>query len=193
MEHYLQTLIWTMFFIVIVEMLFPSSDIKKYLKLVLSFIVLYSIISPIIDIVTASQLVPGERFSHYVNYYQSSLGQDVAYGDYEDEVSKQKEGMLAIYKAQMEKQVKVTIEKHVDVEVCDIELEAEGNTVPYEMTSVSLEVAYKEAGNGFGIGLGEKSESIVLDQDVLEKQIKNCLKDFYNWDNTNIYITVQEN
>ena len=42
------------------------------------------------------------------------------------------------------------------------------------------------------MGIGDKTESLVLDQSALEKEIKKCINNFYNVDNTNIYIIVQD-
>ncbi|MGL4799184.1 MAG: stage III sporulation protein AF, partial [Cellulosilyticaceae bacterium] len=156
------------------------------------FIVIFTLLGPIIDFVTGTSLVPGDTVSQYINYYQAELGQEVTYSTYEDEVEKQKEGMLAIYGAQLEEQTRNWVEKNVEVDVVGIEVIPVMEESGFGVESVALEVAYKDS-DGIGFGIGSKSESIVLDQDVLEKQIKNCLNTFYNWDNTNIYITVQEN
>ena len=34
MKQYLMMIIWTMLFVIVVEMIFPSSDLKKYLKII---------------------------------------------------------------------------------------------------------------------------------------------------------------
>lgn len=194
MQEYLQMLIWTMLFVVIVEMVFPSSDIKKYLKLVLGFIVLYIIASPIVDVITKSQLVPGDSVEDYVKYYQSSLGQEVIYSDFEEEKESQLNGMVAIYTSQIEEQVKQLVESEVDIEVTEVSAQTILQDQQFGVETLEIVVARKEAEEAmFAIEIGDKSESIALSDANLEKEIKNCINNFYNWDNTNIYIIVQDN
>ena len=194
MGQYLQMIIWTMLFVVVIEMVFPSSDMKKYLKLILGFVVIYIIVGPIVDFLVGRDILPEERVANYISYYQNQLTQGVVGSDYDEEITSQKTGMVAIYKANVEEQAKALIEKNIPVEVCEIAIETGEDEAAFEIESLTLEVAYLENGeNKFGLGLGSKEESIVLHKENLENQIKKCLNDFYNWDNTNIYITVQEN
>ena len=183
-----------MLFVVVVEMLFPSSEIKKYLKLVLGFIVIYVVLSPLVDLANRTKLSPEANLWEQISYYQSNFGQDTSYITYEGEVEKQQEGMRTIYEEQLAESARRIIEKNVDVEVVTIEVQTYSEAGMYEVSRVELEVAYHyPVQETFGIGIGAKDESIVLSTEVLEKQIKNCLNNFYNWDNSNIYITVQEN
>ena len=57
MKQYLMMIIWTMLFVIVVEMIFPSSDLKKYLKIVLGFVMVYMIASPMIKLITSTPLL----------------------------------------------------------------------------------------------------------------------------------------
>lgn len=188
MKDYLLVIIWTMLFVIIIEMIFPASDLKKYLKLVLGFIMVYIIASPIIKVVTSTPLVEAGSLSGYVQFYEQQLSEG-QYTSYEEERKKQEENVLSIYKDQMESQIKTLIETNLPVEVEAFSSETTLEGSHFSITSLEIEIAFKEDEALFGIG--DKSKSIVLDQTLLEKEIKNCINDFYNVDNANIYITVQ--
>ncbi len=187
---YIRGIIWVMFFVVIVEMLFPSSDMKKYLKIVLGFIVLYTIVEPVAVVLTTAHVVPEDRITHAIMYYQRQLGTDVAYSAYEEERAKQEEGILAIYTEQLEKEVLRIVEGIEGAKVEDITIEATYEVGQYQVQAIYLDVGYETPTSL--IQIGNKDDSIVLDEGLFKKRIKNSLNDFYNWDNTNIYITVQE-
>ena len=189
MKQYLMMIIWTMLFVILVEMIFPSSDLKKYLKMVLGFVIVYIIASPMIKFITSTPLLEAGSLSGYVQFYESQF-QEGRYTPYEEERKKQEESMLAIYKEQIESQLKGLIETNLPVEVEELSSEATLDGSHFNLDSLEIEVTLKEKEHL--VGFGDKTESLLLDQDILEKEIKNCINDFYNLDNTNIYIIVQD-
>ena len=70
MKDYMQILIWTMLFIILVEMIFPASEFKKYLKLLLGFIIIYTIFTPIVK----GGFWNEAKYDEYVRYYQEQVG-----------------------------------------------------------------------------------------------------------------------
>lgn len=189
MKQYLMMIIWTMLFVILVEMIFPSSDLKKYLKMVLGFVIVYIIASPVIKLITSTPLIEAGSLSGYVQFYESQF-QEGRYTPYEEERKKQEESMLLIYKEQVENQIKGLIESTLPVEVQSLSTEATLEGSRFDLEYLEIEITLKEEESL--IGVGNKAESFVLDQSVLEKEIKNCINDFYNLDNTNIYIIVQD-
>lgn len=189
MKAYLLVIIWTMLFIIIIEMIFPSSELKKYLKLVLGFIMMYIIASPIIQVVTSTPWVEAGSLSGYVQFYEEQF-MEGKYTSYDEERKKQEEGVLAIYKEQMENQIKGLIETNLPVVVEALSSETKMEEGQFNIDSLEIEIAFKEEDSLFG--LGEKSQSVVLDHGLLEKEIKKYINDFYNVDNANIYIIVQD-
>lgn len=189
MKQYLLIIIWTMLFVIVVEMIFPSSELKKYLKLVLGFVMVYIIASPVIKVITSTPLLESGSLSSYVQFYEGQLSNG-QYTPYEEERKKQEENVLAIYKEQVESQLTAMIETNLPVEVEALSSEAKLEGSHFSIDSIEIELAFKEEEHIFGVG--DKSESFVLDQSLLEKEIKKYINDFYNVDNTNIYIIVQD-
>lgn len=199
MREYIQILIWTMLFVIVVEMIFPDTDFKKYIKLITGLLVIYIVFSPILK----SKLLSGIAYKDIVIAYQDRLGEPTD-ALYESVFGKQQEKLNEMRQEQTEKEIIQILEKNLDITVLEASTtfkEGEENWVP---ENISLVVAYgkreeptlKIGGKAIRvpqIKIGEKDESIRLEQKNLENQIKSCLKDFYNVDNFNIYITVQKN
>lgn len=194
MREYLQVLIWTMLFVVMVELFFPSSDLKKYLKLVIGFIVVYTIISPIIGIVT--EVRQKDTFESYMMYYQEKLGTSPQYSEFEEEQMRQQESLRDVYEAQLQTQVKQLLEKNLPIHVISVDAKMSENNMDFSVEEVNLVVTPKsEQGSGSisvpKIKIGDKNESFTLNDQHVQNEIKKYLKEVYNWDNDNIYITVQ--
>ena len=189
MKEYLLTIIWTMLFVVIVEMIFPVSELKKYLKLVLSFIVLAVIVNPIMTLFVNQDWIEMTGPKEYINFYQKQFEKG-EYTPYEIEKQKQEEYLKEIYKDQVEAQVKLLIESKLPVQVESLSssIILEGSHI--DISEMTIEVMAKE--NESFINIGNKSESFVLNEEHVKNQIKKCINDFYNVDNANIYIIVQD-
>ncbi|MGL4737715.1 MAG: stage III sporulation protein AF [Cellulosilyticaceae bacterium] len=193
MNGYLQLLIWTMLFVVLIEMFFPSNDLKKYLKLVLGFIVVYTIISPVIKVVT--EVRDKDTFESYVMYYQEQLGTKPAYSEFEAEQSRQQESLRDVYEKQITEQVELMLEKTFPITVCNVRIEMSDDNMDFSVKEVDLVIQTKETkGEAVSvprIKIGEKDESFTLNDQHVKDEIKKYLKEVYNWDKDNIYITVQ--
>lgn len=189
MKAYLLVIIWTMLFVIIIEMIFPASDLKKYLKLVLGFIIMYIIAGPIIRVVTSTPWVESGSLAGYVQFYEEQLTEG-KYTSYDEERKKQEEEVLVIYEEQMEKQIKNLIETNLPVEVEGFSSKTTLEGGHFNIDLLEIEVVLKEEDSLFGVG--SKPESMVLNQSLLEKEIKKYINDFYNVDNANIYIIVQD-
>ncbi len=189
MTDYMEILIWTMLFVVVIEMIFPSSHLQKYIKLILGFIVIYTILGPIIK----GGLFEQGKYDYYVAYYQDQFDLTTDKGvhmeDYEQELL---ESFTTQEKSKIIKQVEGALD--VTVEMIEVFATLEGY-VP-TTNEIILAVSYNQEEGGLiiipKIKIGEKDESIKLEEENLEKEIKNLLSDFYNWDNVNIYILVQD-
>lgn len=187
MKAYIELLIWTMLFVLVIEMIFPSSDLKKYLKLVLGFIVVYTILSPLLT----SKWIGTTSYEEYVKYYAKQLTVDTRY---EEEVVGQMQSTGKFYEEQLEKTLKNTIQEQLDVQVTAIDVVVRNQDL--EVENVYLTVVENRSSKEIFIPcikIGEKTESMGVQESNTEKEIKNCLKNFYNLKTANIHITVQEN
>lgn len=183
MSDYLQYLIWMMLFVIVIEMIFPDLSYKKYLKLVLGCILIYTMLKPIVSLIQ----VDGSDYKAYVEKYQQVLqvaqdGQEL----YETQLEDQRESLERFYQTSM----KQCIEQQVEVSVLDLRLTTENG----EIERVDLVVGEKNAPIKIGtIHIGDKSKTLDGDEEILKNKIKTCLCDFYNVQVRNIYITVQKN
>ncbi len=194
MSHYLQMLVWTMFFVVLVEMTFPDSDIKKYLKFVLSFLVLYVVVSPLVEPVISTQYMPGNALENYIQYYQEYVGDEISYSPIEDERQRQEKGLLELYTVQLQQHATQLLQTQLpDLEIKRLEIETEMGAEGIGIEAIEVNGIYTSQEAAFEVGIGNKNESPVIGDEWLKKEIEKCLNDFYNLDNTNIYITVQMN
>lgn len=193
MRSYLQMLIWTMFFVVMVEMIFPNSDIKKYLKFVLSFIVLYVIVAPLIECIIGTKYMPGESLENYVQYYQDYVGDEIAYSSIETERERQEKGLVELYTLQLQEQMIQLLEAQIEkIKIEDIEVDILLDNEGVVIDAIDLTVLQEEA-QRIDVRIGNKNESTVLHEEQLKKEIETCLNNFYTLDSTNIYITVPMN
>ncbi|QEH68916.1 stage III sporulation protein AF [Cellulosilyticum sp. ST5] len=184
MRGYLQMLIWMMLFVIIIEMIFPDSAYRKYIKLILGCILIYTMLQPIIGLVKGGH----NSYDDYVKYYEARLsGGETALLEYNNQLESQQQVLKRYY----EEGIRSTVEKEFDVKVQAISLSYEGN----ELEEITLTVGKNRSGK-IHIGtihIGNKSDTLDGDEENLKNKIKTCLSDFYNVQVCNIHITVQKN
>lgn len=184
MSEYLQYLIWMMLFVIVIEMIFPDSSYRKYIKLVLGCILVYTMLSPIIQWIR----IDGENYKDYVQDYQKLLG--IESGGVAESYDEQVKQQQAILEAMYQKNMTQTIEEQFDIKVVSLQLKMKDS----QMEQVNLTVTRSDASIQVGeIHIGDKSHSADGADEALKNKIKTCLNDFYNVQDSNIYITVQKN
>ena len=183
MSSYLQYLIWMMLFVIVIEMIFPDSSYRKYIKLVLGCILIYTMLKPIASFVQ----VDGADYEDYVKKYQILLsGEDREGKSYEDELNRQQQTLQEVYEISM----KDYIEQEVEVRVAWIQISWNED----EMENIELIVEKPSEALKIGeIHIGDKSNTIDGSEEELKNKIKTSLSNFYNVQVCNIHITVQKN
>lgn len=183
MSGYLQYLIWMMLFVIVIEMIFPDSSYRKYIKLVLGCILVYTLLRPIVSFIK----VDGADYDDYVKKYQMLLKEQNIEGyDYQAEKERQQETLQEVYQSS----VKGYIEQAAEVEVVWLELAWHED----ELTGIEATVTKPSDTIKIGeIHIGGKDEGVDGDEEKLKNKIKTCLSDFYNVQVQNIHITVQKN
>lgn len=182
MNDYFKLLIWMILFAIVIEMIFPDSSYRKYIKLVLGCILVYTLLTPIVSLIK----VDGADYKDYVERYEKLLENEEIIGDYEEQVAKGQEDLEEAYKHS----IKTLIEQQVEVSVQDVNLK----TLNHEISRIDLVVGKKEDHIHIGtIHIGDKSHMVDGAEEQLKNKIKTCLCDFYNVQVQNIYITVQKN
>ncbi|ONI37680.1 hypothetical protein AN639_00800 [Candidatus Epulonipiscium fishelsonii] len=187
MRDYMEILIWTMLLIVIIEMIFPTSHLQKYIKLILGFILIYTILSPIIK----GGLFKEGTYDKYVKNYQDQINLVTEEGrsmkEYEME-------LLEIYSTQEKDKISGAIKK-LDMEVVSLDVDTSLEGYTPDIIGINLVVRQKKEDVGKiiipRIKIGNKDD-INKTSAKIENDIKNLLSDFYNWDKVNIHIIVQD-
>lgn len=194
MREYMQMFIWIMLFVIVIEMIFPDSDYKKYLKLVLGCIIIYTIMKPIVQFIP----VQGQTYDHYVSDYQKKLSEGLGYQNTLENYDEQIKSQQDTLKETFSENIKKVIEKECDIGVKRVDMEWHEGTYEVELAKIDLVVGvYEKEGGNINripqIKIGNKSSSISADEENLKIKIKTCLQNFYNVPSCNIHITVQKN
>lgn len=195
MVAYLQITIWVMLFVIVIEMIFPDSDYRKYLKLVLGCIIIYILFRPIANLVLADP----NSYDHLVKSYETQLStnsqDDSIQKEYKRILSKQKEVLDDAYK----QTIKNAIESQVGVQVVSCKIGFKEDTVNQTLEIDKIEIVVKEKDkNGKKmplpeVGIANKNDEVIAQEEKLKNKIKTCLENFYIVQDCNIYITVQKN
>ncbi|ONI45202.1 hypothetical protein AN640_04890 [Candidatus Epulonipiscium fishelsonii] len=187
MRDYMEILIWTMLLVVIIEMIFPTSHLQKYIKLIMGFILIYTILSPIIK----GGLFKEGIYDKYVQNYQDQINLVTEEGrsmkEYEVE-------LLEIYSIQEKNKITGVVNK-LNMEIVSLEVETSLEGYTPDVTGINLVVRKNQEDNDKifipKIKIGNKND-INKSTSKIENDIKNLLSDFYNWDKVNIHIIVQD-
>ncbi len=183
MSSYLQYLIWMMLFVIVIEMIFPDSSYRRYIKLVLGCILIYTMLKPIASLVQ----VNGADYEAYVKKYQMMLSGNGSIGNnYEEELNRQQESLQGVYETSMKDYIEQEVEVHVVwLQISWNDDEMEGVDLIVERPSKTLKIGE--------IHIGNKSNTIDGSEEELKNIIKTSLSNFYNVQVCNIHITVQKN
>lgn len=183
MSSYLQYLIWMMLFVIVIEMIFPDSSYRKYIKLVLGCILIYTMLKPVATFIK----VDGSDYEDYVKKYQMLLTKDSSIGEnYEEELNRQQNTLRAVYETSM----KEYIEQEATVRVSWLQISWNEDEIE------RIDLTVEEPSKIFKIGeihIGDKSKTVDGSEEELKNKIKTSLSNFYNVQVRNIYITVQKN
>ncbi len=182
MGQYLQYLIWVMLFVIVLEMVFPDNSYKKYLKLVLGCILIYTILSPVVKVLH----INSNKFDDYVLEYQQIFAMDNSQAaSYDEELQYQEDMLDEIY----EKSITTYIEENFNVEVYDIDVSFDNDAI----SSIDIGVRKPLISDKVGtIKMETKQDSIDGDEENFKNKLKTCLSDFYNVQVQNINIIVQK-
>lgn len=185
MKTYVGTLIWTMLFVIVIEMIFPQSQLRKYLKLVLGFMVVYAILFPLLQ----TKWIPIEAYGARIEDYTQGI---YISESYETKVREQQQKTEELYTEYMEEMIAKTIESETGIQVISLSCKASAS----KLESIELVITPDQQEEQIKIPqirIANKSDQKEQGETKQEKEIKSCLKNFYNLEDVNIYITVQGN
>ena len=181
------------------EILMPDSKMKKYINLILGFIVMLVILGPIIDALSNDGdleqdvfMISGELSKNEYAFINSNIE------------NRQTEQLATLYKERIKKDIVYRVESRYDVKVTEVYIELEDNTKEEigEIKKLELSVVNK---NGelkedtipivkIDVSNEEMDESNINNESVdvvnvnLKKKIKEDISNIYNMNESNVEI-----
>lgn len=206
-SQYTQSIAMIIIFTSIINLIMPSGNFQKYIKMVLGLIVIITILAPINTLIFKNKPDYTDILKRYETDIEStsmkkSTSMQIHSGQY---LEAQKEIILDSYKEKLIPQMTDIIEKSDKVAVTalnlgfdeDIESAKFGTITTINMTVSQVEEERnKKIIKVPKIKVGTKQiQSYSGDQVAaqIEEKIKTCLIDFYNLSSVNINIIVQKN
>jgi len=109
-------------FVTFLEILLPNSSIKKYIKMIVGLLIMLVILSPVLELVNGNIKIENEILKTSAQIEQKSLQANAS--QLESEQSKQ---MIAMYKKNIERDIRDRIEHENKLEVLNINLDIDEN------------------------------------------------------------------
>lgn len=191
-------------FSALIEMLMPENHFRKYIHMILGFILMLILIRPITSIFFENK----DIFKHLVEINQLEMERQSIAKRSRFIESKQEELILDTYKSNLGGQIKKLIESNTNFSIGNVEvfINEDKNNHDYGMIQgVDLTLIENKESSSKITGIApikpieintansaKHSKKEVHKEDELEKNIKNLLISFYNLSGDNIHITVQK-
>jgi len=109
-------------FVTFLEILLPNSSIKKYIKMIVGLLIMLVILSPVLELVNGNIKIENEILKTSAQIEQKSLQANAS--QLESEQNKQ---MIAMYKKNIERDIRDRIEHENKLEVLNINLDIDEN------------------------------------------------------------------
>jgi len=191
-------------FSALIEILMPESHFRKYIHMILGFVLMLMLIRPITYIFFDNK----DTFINLVEINQLEMERQSIARQSSIIESKQEELILDTYKSNLGEQIEKLIESNTNVDVGNIKLyvnedksdKSYGILQKVELTIIKNQetgstTAEIEPIQPIKININhsdKENKKQTRKEDELEKNIKNLLISFYNLSGDNIHITVQK-
>ncbi len=182
-------------------MLMPEGHFRKYIKMILSLILILILIRPIMSIFFKSE----DEFYNLIKLNQLEIEKQSILNESSYITNKQDELIMETYKLKLKNQIDKLIEGNIDAQADVVEIIVNENKKDENFGNIEeVYIVIKEEEESNGIKINEiepikinikkekVKEEIGIKNTELEKNIKNLLINFYNLSSDNIYITVQK-
>ncbi|WP_058485262.1 stage III sporulation protein AF [Defluviitalea phaphyphila] len=184
-----------------IQMLMPEGHFRKYIKMILSLILILILIRPIMSIFFKSE----DEFYNLIKLNQLEIEKQSILNESSYITNKQDELIMETYKLKLKNQIDKLIEGNIDAQADVVEIIVNENKKDENFGNIEeVYIVIKEEEESNGIKINEiepikinikkekVKEEIGIKNTELEKNIKNLLINFYNLSSDNIYITVQK-
>jgi len=201
LAQYTRNIAMIIIFTTFVNLIMPSGNFEKYIKMVLGLIVIITVLSPINRLLFKNK----PNYTDILKRYELDIEQTTIQSGSGTFLEVQKDMILENYKEKLIPQMVEMIERNNPVTVKEMIVHCNEDTTSSEfgrvividmMIEKVIAETDKKTINIPKIKIGTKTiekEGTVGNEGQIEKNIKTCLIDFYNLSNANINITVQKN
>lgn len=195
-SSYIKNISMCIIFTAFVEMMLPNDNFKKYINLILGFITIIIILSPIKNFISTANQIDFKVFSA-----SSKVENDLLLTQ-KDIESKQKDLIISTYKQQLEQQISKIVSEQANLKIENILIEVDEDFQSDTFSQIKYIELYAQS----QIDKDEQInivpiEKITVGQDKLysqkysrdmelEKSLKTLISDFYKLNKDNIYIIV---
>lgn len=198
---YTQNIAMIIIFTTFVNLIMPSGDFEKYIKIVLGLIVMMTILAPIHTILFKNK----PNYTDILKRYQLDIEQTTVHLESGIFLDAQKDMILDDYGEKLTPQMTKIVEKSNKVKVLLMNIGFNEDTASQEfgkITKIDMTIQHTSPETEKNIikvpkikvGTKKIANHHTGDHEgQIEKDIKTSLIDFYNLSNVNINITVQKN
>ncbi len=193
---YIKNISICIIFTAFVEMLLPNDNFKKYINLILGFIIIIVILNPIKNFMSSADQIDFKVFS-----ISSKIDNDLLLNQKSIQ-NKQKDLIISTYKQQLEQQIKKIISEQTDLKIENISIEVDEDFESDTFSQIQhielyaqsqKDVAKEEQMNITTVEkiiIGQNKEDNGSRDEELEKTLKTLISNFYKLNKDNIYIIV---
>ncbi|RKD27879.1 stage III sporulation protein AF [Caminicella sporogenes DSM 14501] len=190
---WIRNIVSVMIFVSFIEILMPEGKMKKYLNLILGFLVMIVIINPIINLLNSKDVLEKEYFK-----ISALLSEEECKMTVKNIESLQREQLINIYKSKLKDDIKTRIERKYSVKVLNVDMDLEEDREKFGkirklyilLSNDKKNMSDKETVSIIKINVNGEEENNNLNSknDSLKKEIRCDITDIYNIDNLDIII-----
>ncbi|HCC07630.1 MAG TPA: hypothetical protein DEP72_05665 [Clostridiales bacterium] len=180
-KEWLNNLAMYMVLTMFINIIIPNKAYKKYINLILGFVLIIIVLAPINKLLNNSE---GFLESNIIKQKNQLDKEQLRINKNQLENQKQK-SIIEIFKSNIKNQIETILSQNMDLKVLKLELGmSEGGEDTGELNTIKLTVSQNKnyvLNNNIGR----------VSKEILEEKIKILLKNFYCIEENNIYVTVQ--
>ncbi|HAN09856.1 MAG TPA: hypothetical protein DCP90_04500 [Clostridiales bacterium] len=180
-KEWLNNIAMYMVLTMFINIIIPNKAYKKYINLILGFVLIIIVLAPINKLLNDS-----DSFLERNIVKQKSQLDNKQFAINQSQLENQKKkAILEIFKNNVKDQIENILFQNMELKVLKLELGMnDGNENTGELESIKITVSQNK-------NYILNNEVGGLNKEILEKKIKILLKNFYCIDENNIYVTVQ--